>query len=84
MLASSCRRKILRILLVKDQINIMELVRKANSTYNQVNSNLKLLEKEGIIVDKRFNHKRIIKLNRKNSKITYMSKILGLFSKSNY
>jgi len=69
---------------VKDQINIMELVRKANSTYNQVNSNLKLLEKEGIIVDKRFNHKRIIKLNRKNSKITYMSKILGLFSKSNY
>jgi hypothetical protein len=46
----------------------MELVRKVNSTYNQVNSNLQILEKEGIVFDEHFGRMRVIRLNRENPK----------------
>ena len=46
----------------------MELVRKVNSTYNQVNSNLHILQKEGIIFDDHFGRMRVIRLNKENSK----------------
>lgn len=44
----------------------MKLVRKVNSTYNQVNSNLHILEKEGIVVDEHFGRIRVIRLNKEN------------------
>jgi predicted transcriptional regulator len=66
-LASSCRRKILRVLSRK-RLNVMELVRKVNSTYNQVNSNLQILREEGIIFDERFGRMRVIRLNKENPK----------------
>lgn len=46
----------------------MELVRKVNSTYNQVNSNLQILQKEGIVFDEHFGRMRVIRLNRENPK----------------
>ena len=49
-LASSNRRKLFRILRKTKQTNIMDLVRNAKSTYNQVQSDLRILEKEGIII----------------------------------
>lgn len=66
LLASSCRRKILRVLSRSGRANVMELVRKVNSTYNQVNSNLQILQKEGIIFDEHFGRMRVIRLNRGN------------------
>jgi hypothetical protein len=45
LVSSSCRRKILKALLHSGRTNVMELVRKVNSTYNQVNLNLHLLQK---------------------------------------
>ena len=44
----------------------MKLVRKVNSTYNQVNSNLRILQKEGIVSDEHFGRMRVIRLNREN------------------
>jgi len=49
-------------------MNIMKLVRKINSTYNQVNSNLKILQIEGIVFDEYFGQKRVISLNMANPK----------------
>jgi hypothetical protein len=49
-------------------MNIMSLVRKVNSTYNQVNANLQIIEKENITIEQRFGRIRMIKLNRENPK----------------
>jgi len=67
-LASSCRRRILKALWKLGRASVMELVRKVNSTYSQVNPNLQILEKEGIIVDEHFGRMRIIRLNKENTK----------------
>jgi len=48
-LRSSCRKKIIRILSKRKNLHIMELVRTTNSTYNEVNRNLAILENENII-----------------------------------
>lgn len=60
----------------------MELVRKTNSTYNQVNSNLKILEKEQIIFDNHLGHRRVIRIDKQNPRISQLSQLLKLLSKS--
>ena len=60
----------------------MELVQQTNSTYNQVNSNLKILEKEQIIMDDHVGYKRVISLNTTNPRIFRASQVLKLLSKS--
>ena len=67
-LALSCRRRIHKVLWKLGRANVMELVRKVNSTYSQVNPNLQILEKEGIIIDERFGHMRVMRLNKENTK----------------
>jgi hypothetical protein len=56
----------------------MELVRKVNSTYNQVNSNLQILEKEGIVFDEHFGRMRVIRLNRENPRTTRLLQALKI------
>ncbi len=80
-LASSCRRRILRVLYKLGRVNVMMLVRKVNSTYSQVNPNLHILEKEGIVTEERLGHKRIIKLNRENNKTEVLLQVLKIFEK---
>ncbi len=51
----------------------MQLVSKVNSTYNELNRNVMLLEKEGIIINEfrvkvRHGKIRIIRLNKDNPK----------------
>ena len=57
---------------------VMALVREVNSTYNQVNSNLQILQKEGIIFDQRFGRTRVIKLNKENPKTTLLLQALKI------
>jgi predicted transcriptional regulator len=78
LLASSCRRRILRVMSSSGRINVMELVRKVNSTYNQVNSNLQVLQKEGIIFDESFGRTRVIRLNDENPKTVILLQALRL------
>lgn len=76
--SSSCRRKILKTLVRSKRIHVMELVRKVNSTYNQVNLSLQLLQNEGIIFDEHFGRMRVIRLNRENPKTMLLLQALKL------
>jgi len=78
LLASSCRRRVLRVLWRIGRANVMELVRRVNSTYSQVNPNLQILQKEGIISDEHFGRMRIIRLNKANPKTTILLQALKL------
>ena len=50
------------------QTHMMNLVRKVNSTYTQVNRNLQILQQEDIVESKYYGRMRMIKLNRENPK----------------
>jgi len=77
-LASSCRRRILKVLWGTGRANVMELVRKVNSTYSQVNPNLQILREEGVIFDERFGRMRIIRLNKESPKTMILLQALKL------
>jgi hypothetical protein len=61
----------------------MELVRKVNSTYNQVDSNLEILQKAEIIFDERFGRARVIKLNKENPKTLLLLQALKILETPN-
>ncbi|MCW3983172.1 MAG: hypothetical protein NWE96_04170 [Candidatus Bathyarchaeota archaeon] len=50
-LASSVRQNTLRTLSEKRELQVMQLVSAVGSTYNELNRNLAILEKEGIIIN---------------------------------
>jgi DNA-binding transcriptional ArsR family regulator len=79
-LSSSCRRKILKTLSEKKGITIMKLVTIVNSTYNEVDRNLRILEGEGIINQRHVGRRRIIRLNLKNEKTLVTLKLLKLLN----
>jgi hypothetical protein len=58
----------------------MELVRKVNSTYNQVNANLLVLAKEDIVQEKHYGRVRLIKLNRENPKTDLLLQALKILN----
>jgi hypothetical protein len=60
------------------QTHIMDLVRRVNSTYGQVNRNVQILEQEGIISSNYVGHMRLIKLNSNNPKTAILLKALKL------
>jgi predicted transcriptional regulator len=78
LMASSCRRKILRVLSRGKRTNVMKLVQKVNSTYNQVNSNLQTLQEEGIVFDEHFGRMRLIRLNRENPRTARLLQALKI------
>ena len=75
---SSCRRRILKALSKEQEINIMRLVYAVNSTYNEVDRNLRILENEGLIAQKYFGRKRFIRLNLENKRTLAVLKMLNL------
>ena len=81
-MASSCRRRILRAVSRAGRTNVMELVPKVNSTYNQVNSNLHILQKEGIVFDEHFGRMRVIRLNKENSRTRLLLQALKMLENS--
>jgi predicted transcriptional regulator len=78
LIASSCRRKIIQMLSSSKWTNVMKLVQKTNSTYNQVNSNLQILQKEGIIFDEHLGRMRVIRLNRENPRTQLLLQALKI------
>jgi predicted transcriptional regulator len=61
--------------------HVTNLVRIINSTYNQVNRNLQILEKEDIIKTKRYGHIKTIQLNEENPKTQALLKALYTLNK---
>jgi len=78
LVASSCRQKIIATLASVGQTHMMDLVRKVNSTYTQVNRNLQILEQEDIVVSQFYGRMRIIRLNRENPKTEAILKALRI------
>ena len=77
-MASSCRQKILATLSRVGQTHMMDLVRKVNSTYTQVNRNLQILEQEDIVESQYYGRMRMIRLNRENPKTEAILKALRM------
>jgi len=77
-LASSCRRRILLTLSKVKRTHVTNLVRIVNSTYNEVNRNLQILEKENIIKITYYGRKRMIELNKESPKTKVLLKVLNL------
>jgi hypothetical protein len=80
-IASSCRQKILIALSKSKKTHITNLVRIINSTYNQVDRNVNILEGEGIIETTRYDHVRIIGLNLKNPRTLTLLKALEMLDR---
>jgi len=68
----------LKTLSEKKAITMMKLVRIVNSTYNEVDRNLRILEREGIVTQQHVGRKRIISLNLKNERTLVLLKILKI------
>lgn len=79
-LSSSCRRRIIKILASDGSTNIMELIRKANSKYPQLNSEVKILQTEDIVIDDHMGRMRIIKLNKESPKTKSLLEALKILN----
>jgi len=80
-IASSCRQKMLLALAKVRKTHVTQLVRMINSTYNQVNRNLAILENEKIIKTEKLGYLRIVELNVENPKTMLLLKALELLDK---
>lgn len=83
LLASSSRQKILKALSNSKQVNVMGLVQRINSTYNETNRNLKIFEKEDIITNYRCGRQRLIMLNRENPRTRILLQALIILETEN-
>jgi DNA-binding transcriptional ArsR family regulator len=63
-----------------EKVHVMGLVRNINSTYVEVNRNLKILEEESVVTDNRVGRMRVIRLNRENPKTTLLLQALKILS----
>ena len=63
---------------------MMDLVRKVNSTYTQVNRNLQILEQEDIVESRYYGRMRVIRLNRENPKTKTILKALRILRSSEF
>ena len=77
-MASTCRQKIIATLARVQQTHMMDLVRKVNSTYTQVNRNLHILEQEDIVESRYYGRMRMIRLNRENPRTEAILKALRI------
>ena len=87
-LASTLRQNILKVLSQTREIRVMKLVGAVNSTYNELNRNLEILEKEGIITDTylvkvKHGKIRVIRLNRDNPKTRILLQALKMLNNEN-
>jgi len=79
-ISSKVRRKIVRVLWKVGTTNIMDLVRKVNSTYNQIIPHLVLLEREGIITENRHGQLRLLTLEKENEKTKLLLQALKILN----
>jgi predicted transcriptional regulator len=81
LLASTQRQNIIKTLSEHHQMQIMRLVNATGTTYNELNRNLTILEKEGIIINEypvkvRHGKVRVIRLNKENPKTQVLLKVI--------
>ena len=87
-LASSLRQNILKVLSQQREIQVMKLVSSVGSTYNELNRNLSILEKEGLIINEyrvkvRHGKVRVIRLNKDNPKTAVLLNVIKTLDQEN-
>ena len=60
----------------------MDLVRRTNSTYNQIIPHLVALEKEGVVSEQKYGRMRMITLERENEKTRLLLQALKILDKA--
>lgn len=60
----------------------MKLVRIVNSTYNEVDRNLRILKSEGVITQRYVGRRRFVRLNFKNQRTSVLLEILKILESS--
>lgn len=80
LVASTCRRKIIEYLADNGSTNIMQLILGIRGKYPQTNTELLILQKEGIIIDQHIGRMRIIKLNKENPRTTHILQALKILT----
>ena len=60
---------------------MMDLVRRVNSTYTQVNRNIEILEREGILETKKLGRMKMIQLKREDQKTKAILKALEILKR---
>jgi predicted transcriptional regulator len=88
LLASSVRQKILKVLAEKHELQVMKLASNVGTTYNELNRNLIILEKEGIIINEyrvkvRRGKVRVLRLNKDNPKTEVLISALKMLDQEN-
>ena len=80
---STCRIKILKTLAGTEETHIMELVRKTNSTWSEVDRNIKILESLNLVESRYYQNRRLIKLKRTDDKVEDVLKALRILERTN-
>ncbi|MDH7564245.1 MAG: hypothetical protein QHH24_05115 [Candidatus Bathyarchaeota archaeon] len=63
------------------QIHISKLVRMSNSTYSQVNRNLRILESEGIVKIRHYGRVKMVELDIANPRTKVLLQVLNILDK---
>jgi len=83
-IASSCRQKIILTLSKVNETHVTNLVRMMNSTYNQVQRNLQILEREGIVTITPYGYLKMVRLRTESSKTRSLLKALHQLENDTY
>ena len=81
--ASKCRIDVLKLLANKGETNITDIVRQTNSTWSEIDRNVKLLEKMGVISTRFSQNRRLIRLNKRDGKAEVVLKALRMLEMAN-
>ena len=81
--ASTCRIRILKMLARGGETYIMDLVRKTNSTWSEVDRNVKILESLRIVESRYCQNRRLIRLKRHNGNVEAILKALRILEMTN-
>lgn len=73
----------LKLLANKGETNITDLVRQTNSTWSEIDRNIKLLEKMGIVSSRLCQNRRLIKLNERDGRTEAVLKALRMLEMAN-
>jgi DNA-binding transcriptional ArsR family regulator len=82
-LSSRGRVRILRILTEIGELNISEIVRRANLNYTTTNQHLQALETAEIICHKKFGRIRIFRLNEENPRVRIIKQLIDFWGQTN-
>jgi DNA-binding transcriptional ArsR family regulator len=83
-IGSLIRRRILEVLSENKELAIMKLIKKVNSSHNEVDRNLKILTDENLITQQLIGRKRIIRLNYENKKTVILLKTLHVLKNADH